>query len=267
MKVTIIDITPEIAEGFLKLNTFNRFLRKSKVKEYALEMKNGRWKSNGDTIVIGSDNVLKNGQHRLNAVVESGFTIKNQIVVYLPAENANCYDLNAARRASDVAMLNGETEPMFKDNTVYASLFVSGAISKVSTHGYSKTEAVEKIKQHKDACEFIRKYTTKANRGLKKLSKSAVWGAVINAYLSGYPINRLERFCEVFICGIPMCDEEVSIIKLRDYVMNFSQKGGSDITDVYFRTQNALHNFEVGNIVSKCMSTKTEYYKYPKQED
>lgn len=62
MIIRVTTITPDMAKDMLKNNTENRTLKSRRVQMYANDMLNGNWKMNGDTIVIGDDGVLKNGQ-------------------------------------------------------------------------------------------------------------------------------------------------------------------------------------------------------------
>jgi hypothetical protein len=81
MRIEVVQMTPEMAKQMLKLNTGNfRPVDSRRVKMYANEMESGQWKVNGETIKI-SNNVLVDGQHRLNAVVRS-CKIITMIVVY-----------------------------------------------------------------------------------------------------------------------------------------------------------------------------------------
>ena len=82
MYTTAIEIiTPEIASKYLEKNTNNyRNVLYRRVDAYALEMKNGNWKNNGEAIVFGTDGVLKNGQHRLMACVKSNTPFETLVI-------------------------------------------------------------------------------------------------------------------------------------------------------------------------------------------
>lgn len=79
MTVEIIDITPEIAEAMLKRNVQNRNPKKKKIRGYAREMKRELWKENGVPIIFDDEGVLKDGQHRLKAIMESKITVSQLI--------------------------------------------------------------------------------------------------------------------------------------------------------------------------------------------
>lgn len=74
-------ITPEIASKYLEKNTNNyRNVRQDRVNAYAVDMKNGNWKNNGEAIVFGTDGILKNGQHRLMACVKSNTPFETLVI-------------------------------------------------------------------------------------------------------------------------------------------------------------------------------------------
>ena len=65
-------ITPELAREYLKKNTDNyRKLARGTVRNYAEDIKNGRWELNGETIVFAESGVLQDGQHRLAAIIQA----------------------------------------------------------------------------------------------------------------------------------------------------------------------------------------------------
>jgi hypothetical protein len=69
-------VTPAIAEAWLASNyRENRKLRPPRIEEYALAMRNGEWKLTSQGIAISEDGELLDGQHRLNAVVQSGCSV------------------------------------------------------------------------------------------------------------------------------------------------------------------------------------------------
>lgn len=263
MTVEVVDVTPEMAKELLELNTDNRNMRSGRVKMYAEDMISGNWNSNGVTIVIGNDGKLKDGQHRLEAIVKSNITIKNQIVVYLPKEQANCYDIGLSRTAADVAKFYGVGDDvLFRSTSVFAAMNVACNIA-TGKKNTSKIALVQKVKKYRDACEFVYKNLVCTDNC--SFRRAGIAGAVINAYLSNYPLDKLARFCDVLKSGETTSKEEITIIKLRDYVMQTkSAKGGGSMqSDLYYRTQSALKAFEIGKILTRCVPSTKEYYSFP----
>lgn len=75
IEVSLEDIGPK--EAKLLLDTYDvdyRKLRPSHLAPIVRDMSQGRWKFNGDTILVDADDNLLDGQHRLTAIVETGTT-------------------------------------------------------------------------------------------------------------------------------------------------------------------------------------------------
>jgi hypothetical protein len=68
-------VTPEIAKVLLTSNVpgeTNRNMQKTYVAETAAAMKDGTWENTGEPIIVSDVGLLNDGQHRLQAIVESG---------------------------------------------------------------------------------------------------------------------------------------------------------------------------------------------------
>ena len=110
MKITLTDINPAMAKLMLQANTHNRPLSDKAMTDYSRDMAAGNWVSNGETIKIAEDGFVIDGQHRLAAVVKSGATLYDVIVVEgLPAHAQDTVDIGRRRTVSDIFSLAGET--------------------------------------------------------------------------------------------------------------------------------------------------------------
>lgn len=110
LKAKVETITPEIAKEYLKKNTANyrkiTTLSRYKIEQYAEAMKAGKWQLNGEAITFGKDGVLKNGQHRLAAIILAGVPVKI-LVVYDVEDNVDIYDRGKNRTDMDIARARG----------------------------------------------------------------------------------------------------------------------------------------------------------------
>lgn len=266
MKINVMNITPKKAGELLSLNVDNRNLRLKRVAVYKADMARGNWKANGMPIIIGSDGQLKDGQHRLRACIESGVTLKDVVVINLPKAQANCYDIGAQRTAKDVAKFEGLDEtPFFRSLNMFASVNV--AISgNAWTKGYSKLNLIKEMQKHYEACEFVynKIFCATSSRNNAKTRKSGIGAAVLNAYLSGYDIEKLERFCEVLNFGITNDEAEKPIIMLRDNILSMNEQTKKERTKLYLQCQTVLKAFENNDTNVDFRKAKTEYYSYPK---
>ena len=90
-----VEMTPELADELLSLNTHNRHIRDSRVRAYARDMAAGKWLETGDTLKVSSPpTYLLDGQHRVLAYKEALKTNEDTSVVFWIA-----YDLS--ERAQD----------------------------------------------------------------------------------------------------------------------------------------------------------------------
>lgn len=104
-------ITPEEAQIILdKCNQRNRHMSHYHVEFLASEMKNGRFRDNGDAIRFDFNGNLIDGQHRLAAIVKSGVPLVDAIIILgLEPDAIDTIDSGKKRSASDKVHLRGYT--------------------------------------------------------------------------------------------------------------------------------------------------------------
>lgn len=105
----VMTISPKQAAEWLKKNSGNRPLSIKRVQKYALEMKKGHWKTNGEPIIISENgNRLMDGQHRLAAVVESGISIESLVVFGTKEDTFDTLGSGDPRSMGDVLRIKNE---------------------------------------------------------------------------------------------------------------------------------------------------------------
>lgn len=269
VNIRVTDITPEYAEEILKLNTYNRPIKKTRVEMYAADMARNRWQSNGVPIVIGSDNILKDGQHRLAACIKSKSTIKDAIIIRIPCQQSNCYDIGAARTIKDTASLMDKKDDIFKSAKTMAALkyaIVASMPSTRSESNLSKSFIIDEAERNKSALSFIHRYLN-GNNKIQGITIAPVWAVILNAFNSGYPYEKLEHFCDVLVSGMTEDKKDFPIILLRNYLLSTTAATRASVKDKYLRTQNCLHKYELGIDTSICRVSKEIYYKYQLAEE
>lgn len=75
-------ISPEVAKKYLAVNGENprKLINKNVVHQYAIDMATGNWVLNGEPLVFDSNGNLKNGQHRLTAVIQADVTVPMMVI-------------------------------------------------------------------------------------------------------------------------------------------------------------------------------------------
>lgn len=119
-------VSPDTAAAWLRANTANRRLRPSTVARYARDMRMGAWLINHQGIAFREDGVLLDGQHRLQAVVDSGVTITFLVTRGWPARideagastTLDTVDTGAGRSIADLLELqHGQENPRIVTST------------------------------------------------------------------------------------------------------------------------------------------------------
>lgn len=97
----VILITPEIAKEMLETSSGNRPLRLSHVEKLAAAMKRGEWRLTSQGIGFDTTGSLRDGHHRLTAVIKSGVSINCLIVSGMPNDAYEVTDIGVLRTYSD----------------------------------------------------------------------------------------------------------------------------------------------------------------------
>ncbi|AUR91844.1 hypothetical protein NVP1165O_44 [Vibrio phage 1.165.O._10N.261.51.B7] len=106
-----IKITPEMAKEILKKNIKNRKLNKSHVSRLASEMLSGNWSYTGDAIKVSTDDVLVDGQHRLEAIIVSGVSVDIELITGVSSDSFSKIDSGLKRTAGQVVQMSGMKNP------------------------------------------------------------------------------------------------------------------------------------------------------------
>lgn len=102
-----VTLTPQVAEKWLGQNHGNRNLRSAKVKAFARDMRNGDWKVTSETIGFDYNGTLIDGQHRCEAVIESGTPIRVLVVRGLDPSARQVIDTGTKRTPGDALKFAG----------------------------------------------------------------------------------------------------------------------------------------------------------------
>lgn len=151
---TVVEtITPAKAREYLKKNTNNyRTIKRSVIRSYAEDIKNGRWELNGEPIVFGKNGILKNGQHRLAAIVLANKPA-DILVVRGVDDSISKYDLGKKRTDTDI--LNAEGFECDATLIAAANIVVnrfSGVRSGTSVQEYARKNYAELCRAMRVAC-------------------------------------------------------------------------------------------------------------------
>lgn len=113
----LMEITPDMAEAWLRLNTNNRSVRKAMVHRYYRAIDSGEWQVNGQTITISRPDkdgkiVLIDGQHRLKACLQANKSFKSVVVQGVDPNTIHTVDIGTSRSTTDIFKISGVSNPM-----------------------------------------------------------------------------------------------------------------------------------------------------------
>lgn len=135
VEITVERITPAIAKRILDTqNMNNRHISMKDAYKYAKIMKEGRWKL-GEPIMFDEDGILRDGQHRLKAVIVANMPIEFVVEKGLDREIIN--DLNTGRATT----LKNKGEIFLEPNKMEAKMYpiISKAMNFFENHGKFST--------------------------------------------------------------------------------------------------------------------------------
>lgn len=152
-----IVLTKAIAQELLSRNTHNRKVNETYIRSLIGDIDAGRWKFNGESIIIAEDGTVNDGQHRIIAVSRANRPIEVMLVYGVSASSQDTVDIGRARSAGDMIQLRGgpnyNTVAAAAGNLIRweAGTFKSGAGgAKGRVYHDSKTAIVEYYFSHKD---------------------------------------------------------------------------------------------------------------------
>lgn len=108
VRTQIVQITPAMAKELLRRNTGNRKLKPPVTKRLAGAMKRGEWALNGEAIKVSDKGRLMDGQHRLQAIIDSGVSIRTVLIEGLPDTTQETMDQGQRRTLADALKMRGE---------------------------------------------------------------------------------------------------------------------------------------------------------------
>lgn len=190
MEFKLESITPAKAVEYLKHNTNNyRKLSRAKYKQYAEDMRNGKWQANGEPIIFGEDGILKDGQHRLAAIIDSKKTVQMAVVRGVD-KNVDIFDVGMTRTALQIA----KTREVDANSAIMAAAnIILGKFKKATT----KSQVAEYVCEHIDELNRAFRCTTYGSKPFSKKA-SCIAASYILLRNKKLPCYEIELFFRLF---------------------------------------------------------------------
>lgn len=120
IKSEVITVTPRLAKQLLEQNTGNRKVSGVNLERVKASMLRNEWVLNGEAIKIAKNGRILDGQHRLQAAVDTDTTFPTLIVYGLDDIAQDTMDTGKRRTLADVLQIAG-----YKNTTNLASVIQS----------------------------------------------------------------------------------------------------------------------------------------------
>lgn len=211
-------LTPDIARKLLETNFDNPRKRKrnSTIKEYAETMKAGFWRNDHPTpITISVSRGMIDGQHRVEAVILSGVTIRVKLVTGADNNLAKTMGGGLPRQLSDTSTFS--IDPVM--NQTIAQIVKCGVKIKENNFTKRPNEVYEQeFLDHRDGYVFAAEHCGRKHKGV---GRTPIGVALVQMWERN-PTNASE-----FIQSVLVPDGSVQQARmLRDYVLRNSPRGG-----------------------------------------
>ena len=159
-EMEVTDLSPEKAIQLLEGQVDKqRNLAKHHVKRYTDALSRGMWLFDGTPIKIDWYGRMIDGQHRCNAVIQSGKTIKKIVMMYgLDPDVFKVLDSGKTRSLGDVLKINNEAHYNCTASSVSLAMKYFGDHAMQNSNIRLQTEDVLKfIDEHPDIRESVKK--------------------------------------------------------------------------------------------------------------
>ena len=242
MKVTtkVVNVTPTMAKSWLdKYNKRNRHVREGAIKNYADDMREGRWELTHQGIAFYEDGVLADGQHRLLAVIKANRDVQFMVTHGLPKKAGAVLDQHSKRQAHDAIAIGGLAEGANRNIVAIARFLMSNM------------GTTTKPKSVHDIAGFVKKYCEPLNKvdrmvlsKKRQVTHAGILSVYVCALLAGESEEKIARFSRVMYTGEPAGPHENAAIRLREYLlMTPNAWVGAIRAETCKRAMRALHAF------------------------
>lgn len=197
-------MTPDLAQSILSGNIKNRPLNNRTVADYADQMRSGKWKLNGEPIIVGRSGTLLDGQHRLQAVVAAQTSVPMLVIYNIDDSSFTTINTGRIRTAGDIFAIDGIGNSTKKAASITA--YFNMLRNSVTPNNMLNTRSLRDIRVSKaDILDFYHKHTElvdtlvalaqRCDKKLRLLSQSQIVAYSLYLVLNkNHPVETVMNF-------------------------------------------------------------------------
>jgi len=250
MKVDILNVTPVMADEWLAKNNSNRKINKKQLDMIVRSIHAGKWRLTHQGIAFYEDGQLADGQHRLQAIKDTGVSLEMPIFrgIERDVDTILAIDCGKGRSVVDSASISGLS---IKDKDV--------SLVKGLRFGYD-SGAFPKL-THSESCDLCTEYFDEiniCNELFKKhkpfISIVPVKVGIVKAVRSGVSMGVARSFVDAMVTGEYDKPIFANAIKIRNKLIEKNYNGGSDRLLAFNMAYNTLIKTNKNQIVKSIRS-------------
>lgn len=260
-------VTPEIAARWLETNTVNRRLRKHRVDRYSRDLESSRWRVHHQGVAFDTEGNLIDGQHRLQAIVNTKKECLLLVVRNCPIESRLHVDEIMTRSTSDALAVSGFTNGESLSNRAISIMKIVELLPVSISYNYSREDEVELGLRFGDVARFASQSMVK---GTTRGTRTAIARAKLLSGASLLPEgseSRLDELIVILRTGMPVssnAQEDSAAITMRNMIVNYQHSTGAEWEkDKYRKSQSCIHNFLNRVPMSKVYGTSDDLFPLP----
>jgi len=197
VEVKVVEMTPEWARLLMAGNVDNRSMRPKQVEAFARDMVNGVFFFNGSSIVVDENGRLIDGQHRLQACIDSGHSFVAILVTGVPTFTRTTIDAGAKKTQADQLRYRGEANANDVAATIRLSMLWSMGRQHVTP---TNSEVINFLERHPEVREAVR-LAGIIKHGVAKAPRSPIAAVALNLLHAGVPADDVKRFISEVASG------------------------------------------------------------------
>ena len=266
MKTKTITVTPKMAAAWLENNENNRPMSRAAVENHKRNLINKTFRTTHQGIGLDTNGRLRDGQHRLQAIVETGISATMLVTEGLTDSDLQAIDDGRKRTAHDILSMahqgtvSAYTTALTREMFIGGWHFAEGGKRRVP----SRQELIDFYGEHVEAIEYAADRLKSQSSGLRV----SYIGAVIARARAHVSERKLSQFAKTLSTGMGTDDMEL-VIKLRNHILRTLRDGARGVRirdDIYGKTENVLYNWARNEPMAQIRTATGELFPLPDEQ-
>ena len=250
-------VTPDLAKSFLSRNINNRKMNLRAVARYAEDMSRGAWKIKPVAICFDESGRLGNGQHTLQAIIDSNTSQPLLIARNVPRESIAMMDVGQKRTISDIANFVGSE--LNSPHAAVVKILLARGVKVNSCTNYSFSQLMDGYEFYKDAVDFA----FDAGGTAKRVGVNALTRAVAAMAWYTRDKDRIASFLQCVGKGDVTESSDLAATRLREFFLKTSIGSSKMRAESFNKAKTALDWFLLGKSPSKLYGSELDIFPYP----